>query len=62
MMLREKHSKAEAKIECDKPEAEELLKCDELELMKRIERERHDIGREKIDAAEAQRKEDREAA
>ena len=30
--------------------------------MERIEREKHDIEREKIDAAEAQRKEDCKAA
>ena len=68
--LREKHAKreAEAKIERDKHEAEELFKHEELEIMERIEREKHDIEREKIEAAEKQckaeerqRKEEREA-
>ena len=61
--------KAEAKIERDKREAEELFKREELETMERIEREKHDIEREKIEAAEKQReaaerqrKEEREAA
>ena len=60
---------AEAKIERDKREAEELFKREELEIMERIEREKHDIEREKIEAAEKQReaderqrKEEREAA
>ena len=60
---------AEAKIECDKREAEELFKREDLEIMERIEREKHDIEREKIEAAEKQReadelqrKEEREAA
>ena len=60
---------AEAKMERDKREAEELLKREELEIMERIEREKHDIEREKIEAAEKQReaeerqrKEEREAA
>ena len=59
---------AEAKIERDKREAEELFKREELETMERIEREKHDIEREKIEAAEKQReaaerqrKEEREA-
>ena len=50
---------AEAKIE---REAEELFKHEELEIMERIEREKHDIEREKLEAAEKQRKEEREAA
>ena len=68
--------KAEAKMERDKREAEELFKREELEIMERIEREKHDIEREKHDierekieaaekqreAAERQRKEEREAA
>ena len=56
-------------MERDKREAEELFKCEELETMERIEREKHDIEREKIkaaekqrEAAERQRKEEREAA
>ena len=60
---------AEAKMERDKREAEELFKREELETMERIEREKHDIEREKIEAAEKQReaaerqrKEEREAA
>ena len=53
---------AEAKMECDKREAEELFKREELETMERIEREKHDIEREKIEAAEWQHKEEREAA
>ena len=60
---------AEAKMERDKREAEELFKREELEIMERIEREKHDIEREKIEAAEKQReaderqrKEEREAA
>ena len=53
---------AEAKIEHDKREAEELFKREELEIMERIEHEKHDIEREKIEAAEKQRKEEREAA
>ena len=53
---------AEAKKERDKREAEELFKREELEIMERIEREKHDIEREKIEAAERQRKEEREAA
>ena len=60
---------AEAKIEHDKREAEELFKREELETMERIEREKHDIEHEKIEAAEKQReaaerqrKEEREAA
>ena len=60
---------AEAKMELDKREAEELFKREELETMERIEREKHDIEREKIEAAEKQReaaerqrKEEREAA
>ena len=53
---------AEAKIDHDKREAEELFKREELETMERIEREKHDIEREKIEAAERQRKEEREAA
>ena len=52
---------AEAKIERDKREAEELFKHEELEIMERIEREKHDIEREKIEAAENQRKEECEA-
>ena len=52
---------AEAKIERDKREAEELFKREELEIMERIECEKHDIEREKIKAAEKQRKEEREA-
>ena len=39
-------------MECDKREAEELFKREELETMERIEREKHDIEREKIEAAE----------
>ena len=35
---------------------------EELEIMERIEREKHDIEREKIEAAEKQRKEEPEAA
>ena len=46
---------AEAKMERDKREAEELFKREELETMERIEREKHDIEREKIEAAEKQR-------
>ena len=46
---------AEAKIERDKREAEELFKHEELEIMERIERQKHDIEREKIEAAEKQR-------
>ena len=64
----DKHE-AEAKMERDKREAEELFKREELETMERIEREKHDIEREKIEAAEKQReaaerqrKEEREAA
>ena len=60
---------AEAKIEHDKREAEELFKREELEIMERIEREKHDIEREKhdierekLEAAEKQRKEERQAA
>ena len=60
---------AEAKMERDKREAEELFKREELEIMEGIEREKHDIEREKIEAAEKQReaderqrKEEREAA
>ena len=60
---------AEAKCERDKREAEQLFKREELEIMERIEREKHDIEREKIEAAEKQReaeerqrKEEREAA
>ena len=60
---------AEAKMERDKRKAEELFKREELEIMERIEREKHDIEREKIEAAEKQReaderqrKEEREAA
>ena len=60
---------AEAKMERDRREAEELFKHEELEIMERIEREKHDIEREKIEAAEKQReaaerqrKEEREAA
>ena len=60
---------AEAKMEREKREAEELFKREELETMERIEREKHDIEREKIEAAEKQReaaerqrKEEREAA
>ena len=60
---------AEAKFERDKHEAEELFKREELEIMERIELEKHDIEREKIEAAEKQReaderqcKEEREAA
>ena len=60
---------AEAKMERDKREAEELFKREELETMERIEREKHDIEREKIEATEKQReaterqrKEEREAA
>ena len=60
---------AEAKMKRDKREAEELFKLEELETMERIERETHDIEREKIkagekqrEAAERQRKEEREAA
>ena len=60
---------AEAKMERDKREAEELFKREELETMERIEPEKHDIEREKIEAAEKQReaaerqrKEEREAA
>ena len=49
-------------MERDKREAEELFKREELEIMERIEREKHDIEREKIEAAEKQRKEEREAA
>ena len=63
-------------MERDKREAEELFKREELEIMERIEREKHDIEREKHDierekieaaekqreAAERQRKEEREAA
>ena len=56
-------------MERDKREAEELFKREELETMERIEREKHDIEREKIEAAEKQReaseqqrKEEREAA
>ena len=52
---------AEAKIERDKREAGELFKHEELEIMERIEREKHDIEREKIETAEKQRKEEREA-
>ena len=55
--------------ETAKREAEELSKREELEIMERIEREKHDIEREKqdierekIEAAEKQRKEEREAA
>ena len=51
---------AEAKIERDKCEAEELLKPEEFEIMERIEREKYDIEREKIEAAETQRKEERQ--
>ena len=47
--------------ETPKREAEELLKRDELKIMERIECEKHRIEREKIDAAEAQCKEDCEA-
>ena len=53
---------AEAKMERDKREAEELFKREELEIMERIEGEKHDIEREKIEAPERQRKEEREAA
>ena len=53
---------AEAKFGHDKREAEELFKREELEIMERIERDKHDIEREKIEAAERQRKEEREAA
>ena len=45
-----------------KCEAEELLKRDELDIMERIEREKHNIEHEKIEATEAQRKEHRKAA
>ena len=38
--------------ETAKREAEELSKREELEIMERIEREKHDIEREKIEAAE----------
>ena len=48
--------------ETAKHESEELSKRDELEIMKKIEREKHDNEREKIEAAEKQRKEEREAA
>ena len=47
--------------ETAKREAEELSKRDELEIMERIEHEKHDIEREKIEAAEKQRKEECEA-
>ena len=53
---------AEAKIERDKREAEELFKCEELDIMERIELEKHGIERVKIEAAEKQRKEEREVA
>ena len=49
-------------MERDKRKAEELFKREELEIMERIEREKHDIEREKIEATEKQRKEEREAA
>ena len=49
---------AEAKIERDKREAEELFKHEELEIMERIERQKHDIELEKIEAAEKQREAD----
>ena len=39
-------------------EAEEFFKRGELEIMERIEREKHDIEREKIKAAEKQREAD----
>ena len=65
MRLQEKHVRPKT----PKREAEELFKREELEIMERIEREKHDIEREKIEAAEKQReaderqrKEEREAA
>ena len=39
--------------ETAKREAEELLKRDEVEIIERIEHEKHDTELEKIDAAEA---------
>ena len=44
--------------ETAKREAEELSKHEELEIMERIEREKHDIEHEKIKAAEKQHKEE----
>ena len=41
------------KFERDKGEAEELFKREELDIMERIEREKHDIEREKISSRKA---------
>ena len=54
-------AKEACKAETAKREAEELSKRDELEILERIEREKHDIECEKIEAAEEQRKGEREA-